>query len=59
MAWGAINTSDFTFKVMICDKYLNKHVRNEPKSLWKLAKKGDFENAKVINCDFSTKSVPE
>ena len=24
----------------------------------KSAKKGDFENPKVINCDFSTKSVP-
>ena len=23
-----------------------------------MSKKGDFENPKVINCDFSTKSVP-
>ena len=29
------------------------------KIAWKWAKKGDFENPKVINRDFSTKSVPE
>ena len=29
-----------------------------PNSL-KMSKKGDFENPKVINYDFSTKSVPK
>ena len=40
---GGINTSPFTFIVIICDKYLNKHIKmnlnfceNEPKKgLWK------------------------
>ena len=54
--------------VRLCDKYLNQDFKmnliitflvSKIKMAWKWAKKGDFKNPKVVNCDFSTESVPE
>ena len=55
-------------KVKTCDSWINKHVNVnliitflflKIEISWKISKKGGFENLKVPNHDFSTKSVPD
>ena len=57
MTWKLIY---FGLIVLMCNRY-KFWVNYEKRRYfyqWKWAKKGDFENPKVINCNFSTKSVP-
>ena len=62
IVWNLVKMSEFVINNSINVSKWNQIITflvSKIKIAWKWAKKGDFENPKVINPDFSTKTVPE